>query len=96
MLFWTRACLCIGTVTVMAIGHLPAASERPSVPALAVPAAALVGEACRARLDLCAAAVTGGIGALGHPSDPLMTRHRPGRHAARRETPVALGPRSLT
>ena len=94
MLFWTRACLCIGTVTVMAVGHLPAASERPS--ALAVPAAALVGDACRARPDLCAAAVTGGIGALSRPSDLPIARHKPARHSVRRETPVALGPRSLT
>ena len=96
MLFWTRACLCIGTVTVMAVGHLPAAPERPAAPAFAVPAATLVGEACRARPDLCAAAVTRGLGALSRPSEPLVARHKPVRHSARRETPVALGPRSLT
>ena len=96
MLFWTRACLCIGTVTVMAVGRLPPQSIRPSLPALAVPTAALVGEACRARPDLCAAAVTGGLGALRNPPEPPSLKPKAPRRADGRGATVALGGRSLT
>lgn len=101
MFFWTRAILCIGTVTVLAVQRLPPAGRTTTE--IAVPSAAIVlGTACRARPDLCAAAITQGLGtvtsgvslqgareALGaHPKLPRRLQGHP--------LPVALLARSLT
>jgi hypothetical protein len=76
MLFWTRAALCIGAVTVLAIGRLP---SPPQTSATAVPArwpADLALAACRSRPDICVGAAARGWGALA-PAGPQRSRGRP-------------------
>ncbi|MDX7953628.1 hypothetical protein P7D22_20910 [Lichenihabitans sp. Uapishka_5] len=94
MLFWTRACLCVGVASVMAIQRLPPQARSPHLLPDGAVAATLAGHACQARPDLCAAAVTQGLGALA----PIATRRAqvPPRRGPARDLPVALGGRSLT
>lgn len=101
MFFWTRAILCIATVTVMAVQRLPL--EARSSMALAAPSTAdVIGTACRTRPGLCAAAVTRGL-EVGASSLPLQRARdalgaHPGvpRRGHGRDLPVALLARSLT
>ena len=95
MLFWSRAAICIGTVTVLAIGRLPASPARVPVPAVSG-AATLAGEACRSRPALCASVLTGGFGALAHRPELPAAKPDLRRPAGRQSAPVALGRRSLT
>ncbi len=102
MLFWTRAFLCIGTVTVLATQRLPQEGAPHTMLELTEPTVALVGEACRARPDLCAAAVTRGFGSLaptlGRPGASISAAERPRtlHKAPGRDLPVALHVRPLT
>ena len=101
MFFWTRAILCIGTVTVLAVQRLPPEARITAAPALPS-AATVLGAACRTRPDLCAAAVTQGLGqvapgvSIEDARDALGAHPKLLRRLQGHQRPVALLARSLT
>lgn len=90
-MFWTRAALCIGTITILAIARQPPSPLPAAIPALPWQAR-LAAAGCRAQPDTCAAALTRGWQLLN--AAPGLSRAMPANGSATPE-PVANSRRFL-